>query len=57
MDAIFIAWGYGIRHGLQLERVSNQDLAPTVADFLSLTMEGVTGRVLRDIEGPVRDTN
>jgi len=51
MDAIFIAWGYDIRSGLQLERVSNQDVAPTVADFLCLTMEGVTGKVLRDIEG------
>lgn len=56
MDAIFIAWGYGIRSGMPLERVSNQDVAPTVADFLNLTMQGVTGTVLRDIEASVRDT-
>lgn len=52
MDAIFIAWGYGIHAGVQLDRISNQDVAPTVADFLGLSMQGVSGKILRDIEGP-----
>jgi predicted AlkP superfamily pyrophosphatase or phosphodiesterase len=49
MDAIFIAWGRGIRSGVQLDRVSNLDLAPTIAALLGLEMKDVEGRVLREI--------
>ncbi|MBI3696773.1 MAG: alkaline phosphatase family protein [Acidobacteria bacterium] len=49
MDAMFLAWGYGIRPGVQLERVANVDLAPTIAALLGLKMEGVAGKKLSAI--------
>lgn len=49
MDAIFIAWGWGIRAGERLERIENVDVAPTVAALLGLAMRNVTGKPLREI--------
>jgi len=49
MDAILLAWGYGIRPGVTLERIQNVDVAPTVAALLGLKMKGVVGRELREI--------
>ena len=49
MDAIFIAWGRHIRPGVHLDRVSNVDVAPTIAQVLGLKMENVDGKVLREI--------
>jgi arylsulfatase A-like enzyme len=49
MDGVFVAWGAGIRAGARLERVDNTDVAPTIAALLGLTMNGVTGKPLREI--------
>lgn len=52
MDATFLAWGNGIRPGIQIDRVRNLDVAPTVASLLGLTMNDVEGRVLGEILTP-----
>lgn len=49
MNAIFIAWGRGIRKGARVEGVRNVDVAPTIAALLGLKMEGVEGKALTDI--------
>ena len=49
MDAIFIAWGQGIRSGVRLEKISNLDVAPTIARVLGLKFDHVDGRVLTEI--------
>jgi predicted AlkP superfamily pyrophosphatase or phosphodiesterase len=49
MDGIFIAWGRHIRPGVRLDRISNVDVAPTIAQILGLKMENVDGKALRDI--------
>jgi predicted AlkP superfamily pyrophosphatase or phosphodiesterase len=46
MDAIFIAWGRGIRKGVKLDSVRNLDLAPTIAALLGLQMNNVAGQRL-----------
>jgi predicted AlkP superfamily pyrophosphatase or phosphodiesterase len=46
MNAIFIAWGYGIRGGQRLGMIDNVDVAPTIAALLGLRMEGITGKPL-----------
>jgi predicted AlkP superfamily pyrophosphatase or phosphodiesterase len=49
LDGMFIAWGCGIKPGARLERISNTDVAPTVAELLSLQLPNVEGRVLREL--------
>jgi predicted AlkP superfamily pyrophosphatase or phosphodiesterase len=49
MQAIFVAWGAGIRRGVRLEEISSMDLAPTIATLLGVDMGAVQGRVLREI--------
>ncbi len=50
MDAIFIAWGAGIRAGAVLSRVRNVDLAPTIASLLGIQMPpGIQGRRINAI--------
>ena len=49
LDGIFIASGDGIRSGAELERVSNLDVAPTIARLLGLSLPEVDGRVLEEI--------
>ncbi len=49
MDAIFVAWGAGIRRGARLGQVSVMDLGPTIAKLLGLEMSDVQGHVLREI--------
>ena len=50
MDAIFIAWGYGIRPGVTRDRVRNVDIAPTLAQLMGLKLaEGIDGRVIQEI--------
>ncbi|HVU89887.1 MAG TPA: ectonucleotide pyrophosphatase/phosphodiesterase [Pirellulales bacterium] len=44
MDAVFVAWGRGIKAGTHLERVSNIDVAPTVARLLNLALDNVDGK-------------
>jgi len=46
MDAIFIAWGYGIQGGQRSEAANNVDVAPTIAALLGLKMEGIAGKEL-----------
>jgi predicted AlkP superfamily pyrophosphatase or phosphodiesterase len=52
MNTTFIAWGYGIRAGVSLERMSVLDVAPTLAALLGLEMKNVEGRVLQEILVP-----
>lgn len=47
MDALFIAWGYGIRAGARLGQIDNVDIAPTIAALLGLKMGNVVGKELR----------
>lgn len=49
MQAIFIAWGAGIRRGVKLDAIRNVDLAPTIATLLGLQMKNVEGHVLKEI--------
>jgi len=49
LDGIFLASGYGIKPGIKLERVSNLDVAPTIAELLGVPLPNVEGRVLREI--------
>jgi len=49
MDAILLAWGYGIRPGVTLEKIYNVDVAPTLAALLGLKMNDVAGKELRAI--------
>lgn len=48
MDAIFIAWGRGIRSGAHLDRIRNIDVAPTIAALLGLPFSQVQGRPLSE---------
>jgi predicted AlkP superfamily pyrophosphatase or phosphodiesterase len=54
MNAIFIAWGAGIRRGAKLEVFPNLNVGPTIASLFGLTMEGVDGRPLLEILTPVK---
>ena len=49
LDGIFIAQGPGIRPGVVIDRVSNLDVAPTLARIMGLTLPEVDGRVLEEI--------
>lgn len=46
MDAIFIASGYGIRKGGKLDRVSNIDVAPTIAELLGVKLPSAKGTAI-----------
>ncbi|HEV3026590.1 MAG TPA: alkaline phosphatase family protein, partial [Planctomycetota bacterium] len=49
MNAIFIAWGRGIRKGVRIESLKNVDVAPTVAALLGLKLAGVDGKAVSAI--------
>ncbi|HRQ88607.1 MAG TPA: ectonucleotide pyrophosphatase/phosphodiesterase [Bacteroidia bacterium] len=49
MGASFVASGAGIKPGVVLDRISNTDVAPTIAALLGVEMENVEGRVLTEI--------
>jgi predicted AlkP superfamily pyrophosphatase or phosphodiesterase len=49
MQAIFLAWGVGIPHGIQLGNISNLDVAPTIAALLGLEMKQVQGHAIEQI--------
>jgi hypothetical protein len=49
MNALFIAWGRGIRRGARLGLVENIDVAPTIARLLDQTLAGADGRVLAEL--------
>jgi predicted AlkP superfamily pyrophosphatase or phosphodiesterase len=46
MNAIFIAWGRGIKKGVRIETLKNVDVAPTVAALLGLKLEGIDGKAV-----------
>jgi hypothetical protein len=52
LDGIFLAVGCGVKSGVRLGRISNLDVAPTVARLLGIRMEGVEGKVL---EGALKE--
>jgi len=49
MNAIFIAWGRGIRPGIRIPEVRNVDIGPTIAYLLGLKMENTAGSPLSAI--------
>jgi len=49
MQAIFIAWGAGIPKGVELGKISNLDVAPTIAALLGLEMKQTKGHALTQI--------
>lgn len=49
LEGIFIASGNGIRKGVALPRVSNLDIAPTLARLLGLELPEKEGRALTEI--------
>jgi predicted AlkP superfamily pyrophosphatase or phosphodiesterase len=49
MQAIFIAWGAGIPKQVRLDKISNLDVAPTIAALLGLDMKHVSGHAIREI--------
>jgi predicted AlkP superfamily pyrophosphatase or phosphodiesterase len=52
LDGIFIANGYGIRSGVKIERMSNLDVAPTLAELLGVKLPETEGRILKEILAP-----
>jgi len=57
MNAIFIAWGYGIQSGQRLGIINNVDVAPTVAALLGLKMDEISGKTLTTIFKPRETTS
>lgn len=49
MNAIFIAWGYGVTPGGSLPMINNVDVAPTIASLLGLKMNNIDGVPLNSI--------
>ncbi len=48
MWGTLVLWGNGIRSGVRLGKVSNLDVAPTIAALLGLQLPGADGRVLSE---------
>ena len=46
LDALFVMGGRGVRKGARAERVSNLDVAPTIARLLEVELPGADGRPL-----------
>jgi predicted AlkP superfamily pyrophosphatase or phosphodiesterase len=51
MQAIFIAWGAGIPRGIRLGKISNLDVAPTIAAILGIELKTAKGRPIEPIVG------
>jgi predicted AlkP superfamily pyrophosphatase or phosphodiesterase len=49
LDGIFVASGYGIKKGAQLGKISNLEVAPTVARLLGVALPGADGHPLEAI--------
>jgi predicted AlkP superfamily pyrophosphatase or phosphodiesterase len=49
MQAIFIAWGAGIRGETKLDAIPNLDVAPTVATLLHVKLDHAQGKPLTEI--------
>jgi len=52
MQAIFVAWGAGIASGVRLDKISNLDVAPTIAAILGIDMKTAKGHALKGILKP-----
>jgi predicted AlkP superfamily pyrophosphatase or phosphodiesterase len=53
MDAGFVAWGRGVRRGVRVPRMSQADVAPTLARLVGLDLAEAEGRALVGVlEGP-----
>jgi predicted AlkP superfamily pyrophosphatase or phosphodiesterase len=48
LDGIFITAGAGIKKGVVIPRITNLDVAPTIAKLLGLTIDHPEGRVLEE---------
>jgi arylsulfatase A-like enzyme len=46
---VMIAWGYGIRPGTHLDRISNTDIAPTLAELLGVSLPNTDGHALKEM--------
>jgi predicted AlkP superfamily pyrophosphatase or phosphodiesterase len=46
MDAGFVAWGRGLRRGVRAPRISQADVAPTLARLVGLELADADGRAL-----------
>jgi predicted AlkP superfamily pyrophosphatase or phosphodiesterase len=49
MQAIFVAFGAGIASGVRLGKISNLDVAPTIAAILGIEMKMAKGHALKEI--------
>jgi len=49
MQAIFFAWGSGIRRGVHLDPISNLDVAPTIAALLGIDLSTASGHAIQKI--------
>lgn len=49
LDGIFLAAGAGIRERVHLERVSNLDIAPTIAHLLRISFPETDGKVIAEV--------
>lgn len=52
LDGIFVASGRGIKPGIVLDRMTNLDVAPTMAKLMHLKLPETDGRVLEEILVP-----
>ncbi len=52
LDGMFIASGRGIKKGVVLERMTNLDVAPTMAKLMNLKLPETDGRVLKEVLTP-----
>jgi predicted AlkP superfamily pyrophosphatase or phosphodiesterase len=49
LDGIFIASGYGIQRGMKVPRMTNLDVAPTLAELLDVKLPQPEGRALSEV--------
>ena len=49
MNAVFVAWGRGVKRGSEVGIVDNVDVAPTIAHLLGQRLTNVAGKVLADV--------
>ena len=49
MQAIFIAWGAGVKPGAHRDAIDNIDVAPTAARLLGIDLPRARGKILTDI--------
>ena len=49
LHAMFVAWGVGIKPGVQIGEISNTSVAPTIAQLLNLHLPDADGQPLADI--------